>query len=857
MSITRRWRFAAVALAVTFHSAAWCAPPEATAPAETVVLDANAVWHCWLGWRTVQIARSDGQLVTLWDGKEKKNRPLSASQPPPANWFAADFDDSAWARSAGPFAINAWSQSYVDILGPGNPGEVAMICIRGKFRIDDPAAGRGMKLLVDYHGGMIAYLNGSELSRSHLPPGQVNFDTPATTYPDEVYLRPDGKRLTERDGKEFPEPYAKRVRHAELAIPAERLVKGTNVLAIAVFRAPTAEVYMTAPTLGPAWPGPTTPWPHAKIVNVKLSAPPQAAGRIQSATRRQPGVRLWNRSVLEPTDPTDFDDPLDKLAPIRIAGCRNGSFSGMVVVSSDAAIANLSAKAGELRQADGGGVIPASAVRVRFAVPDGMPYQWYNHPPLMCDSLLDAPPNPVPVADKRGGAICPVWLTVGVPPDAPPGEYAGKLTVSADGLPATAVPVRLTVVAWPAPDPKDFRVHNLGFNSPESLARHYNVPLWSDRHFELIGKTLALAAEIGSRQVLVDMTIDFYGLGGNQESVVRWIPQADGGYKHDFAAFDKYLQVVADKVGKPLPLRLNCWGEYRPGWKSDGSGRKVSKLDPATGKVEPMDQPPLGSPESLAFWKPVLQEVRRKVEARGWVDVTVFGHNSYNAPPNPNIVGVCHAIWPDGGWGYTAHNGTLSMNLPTPDKKATMPVRFSECVWTRGNLTPRGYTALLQPRPAVWCWSYRSIMRDYSPLTLLRGVAEGAILRGHDGVGQMGLDIFPVAVTNNRPVWINTDRGGLGPDNSTLAILAAGDAGPIPTERYEMFREGVQLAEAILFLQRAVAEKKLPADMEKPVADCLDQRDTAYIWQWSTGRAERDARLLELAGELAGRLAAK
>ena len=54
---------------------------------------------------------------------------------------------------------------------------------------------------------------------------------------------------------------------------------------------------------------------------------------------------------------------------------------------------------------------------------------------------------------------------------------------------------------------------------------------------------------------------------------------------------------------------------------------------------------------------------RKKVEARGWWDVTAMGWNSYCTPPHAPVVGVCQRIWPDGTWCKTTHAAVLG---PTP-----------------------------------------------------------------------------------------------------------------------------------------------------------------------------------------------
>jgi hypothetical protein len=228
-----------------------------------------------------------------------------------------------------------------------------------------------------------------------------------------------------------------------------------------------------------------------------------------------------------------------------------------------------------------------------------------------------------------------------------------------------------------------------------------------------------------------------------------------------------------------------------------------------------------------------------------------MGHNSYNAPPQASIVSVYRRIWPDGVWSFTAHNGVMGGQFPALEKGVSMPVRYADCVWTRGVPTARGYAALLKPRPTVWCYTFRTDLRDWSELQMPRDVPEEEIMCGHDGVSDFGADLFPIKSESGRYYCLGNGRGTGGPSDSTLAMLAPGPDGAIATERFEMLREGVEIGEAILFIQRAIEDKKIAGDLLQRANRLLDERGEAFLRRWSTGRFERDQRLLAFAGEVA------
>jgi hypothetical protein len=82
----------------------------------------------------------------------------------------------------------------------------------------------------------------------------------------------------------------------------------------------------------------------------------------------------------------------------------------------------------------------------------------------------------------------------------------------------------------------------------------------------------------------------------------------------------------------------------------------------------------------------------------------------------------------------------------------------------------------------------------------------------------------------------------------------------VSTERFEMFREGVELAEALLFVEQAIQQKKLSADLLRQAKDYLDVRGAAFVNSWCGLRymqSEEDAKLLDLADEVERELAQK
>ena len=593
---------------------------------------------------------------------------------------------------------------------------------------------------------------------------------------------------------------------------------------------------------------------------LSIAAEPPAGVQVWSCRRWQ---TVWAGSVPR------ANPQMKALRPIELVGTRNAVCSGYVLVTREGApIKGLKASVGDLAGADGNSRIAAGRIQVRFGELAAPAKSWM--PPIRFDRLLEQAPDEVAVFSPakvriRGFrsfkpknpnpvAMMSVWVTVRVPTDAAPGEYKGLLSVEADGLARLAVPVKLKVCGWRMPDPKDFQVRTIGWMNPEALAKHYEVPLWSKRHFDLMGQSMERMLELGSRHVAIDVTKG-YPARGNADTMIKWVKQPDGSYRYDFTIFDKYCDLAARKIGKPFPVRLNIWRGPRTRDREsrtfDYVNATVLVLDPANGQTSELTAPTkFGSKEMKAFWKPFLDEARLRLEKRGWFDVTGLGWMSYSWSPNRAMVSMVKSIWPDGKWIDTTHGRTTKYRAAASG--VTVPVFVQSTVWNEGSLKaystwttgpyPRHYARKFNPATA-FCTHARSQYRESSNPSLwkLHIKHEEALLKGNVGLECVGADHFPgktVRGRYRRGAWTAYAQG---PYQGTMAILGAGKAGPVATERFEAMREGIQLCEAMAFIQKALEAKKLSGDLKARANKVLDDRAKALVACWTAGPNRRSA----------------
>lgn len=502
---------------------------------------------------------------------------------------------------------------------------------------------------------------------------------------------------------------------------------------------------------------------------------------------------VWSADVHEPVAPGRFrfaSTPGTK--PMIVVAPRNGVGSGQVVAAGRAPLRGLKAVLSAFRQKNGSGTIPAESVTIRYAT---MKEERENADVRIraTDRIAEYPYCTDLLPQPTEARIVPVWVTVRVPSAAVPGEYEATLTVEALGQKPVKTPILLRVCAWTAPDPRLWKTHVGMIQSPDTVAFKYDVPLWSDRHFQLMEATLARAGELGNRLAWIPMIDAALPLA--DQSMVRYAKGPDGSWKVDFSLVDRYLDSFTKHCGTPEVLYGFVWSRIacEQGKRADRSFKlfTVSGISGAKLKIA------YGTPEAEALFKATFDELRGCVLKRGWPEACIMLGLPMDERPAETVVETFRKAAPYARWVLQAHDAA-------PNIHGT-PVGY--CVNFRGGSDAQepGWR-----RPDLRVNYPYDGLYTYSPPACWRFFFHELVEReGFRGIGRIPADFW------NTPKGRSDHWTGGQPTmrfvNWLPAWFAAGPDGACATVYSEMAREGLQELEARAFLDLSIRDKKLSA----------------------------------------------
>lgn len=255
----------------------------------------------------------------------------------------------------------------------------------------------------------------------------------------------------------------------------------------------------------------------------------------------------------------------------------------------------------------GKNVIPSSAVS-KYFVCYTIGGSWQNNNPVLLAERLEEYESMAVAANTSR----PLWVEVKVPAGTPAGLYKGTFTVDCDGE-KLSLPLQVQVCGNVLPEPEEWSFHLDLWQNPYSIARYYQVPLWSKEHFDAMRPTMEAYAKAGAKVVTASIiqhpwngqTLDPF------ESMIAKMKQVDGSWKYDYSVFDKWIEFM---LSCGINQQIDCYTLVPWHYKFD-------YYDCATNSIRYVEcKPSEQAYRDMIF--PFLKDFAAHLKAKGWFDIT-------------------------------------------------------------------------------------------------------------------------------------------------------------------------------------------------------------------------------------------
>jgi hypothetical protein len=324
----------------------------------------------------------------------------------------------------------------------------------------------------------------------------------------------------------------------------------------------------------------------------------QLTMRMQAAAQSGGALGSFAAAAVDSLTKVFPDQPPTALqTEARLETCRNEweSFQIALVPLSGEAV-KVSVRASDL--AGPSATIPAGQMQVRLVgnVPaadhltaGAAKRLW---PDILTPALADTQTIDVPADGTRA-----LWVSIKVPAEARPGEYAGTIALSDDEGSTAEVPVRLVVHQPVLPSPGDYHV-SLGFwQAPRRIAQQYGLEPWSQEHWDLLRAYLSDLAAHGEK--LASVTRDMF----------EWRMDENGRPAFSYTVFDRYIELCRDvgiDEGIEFYAMFNGGGDSSVSWADAAGDTHSETANPGEERFD-------------TLWSAFLSDFAQHLEAKGWL----------------------------------------------------------------------------------------------------------------------------------------------------------------------------------------------------------------------------------------------
>lgn len=220
------------------------------------------------------------------------------------------------------------------------------------------------------------------------------------------------------------------------------------------------------------------------------------------------------------------------------------------------AVKILKVETGGLQHAEKAGIISKANIAIRYAIAgDGHPtHLKHMRRPSTALYLGTLSDTLSPVSALK---TIPLLVTIHTFSNTSAGRYIGNIKIIVNECAPITVPIELTVAGSILSHPNSYSSYANLIQSLESVALQYQVLLWSDEHWKLLERTFSLLGQVGVKVILVPLISRTNG--SNEHSMVRWIKQSGGSWKHDFSVVEQYVGLAVKYLGTNIIVCCQPW----------------------------------------------------------------------------------------------------------------------------------------------------------------------------------------------------------------------------------------------------------------------------------------------------------
>lgn len=290
----------------------------------------------------------------------------------------------------------------------------------------------------------------------------------------------------------------------------------------------------------------------------------------------------------------------------QLRAWRGERVSAQAVLTTQNELQDVSIAVSDLK--NGRSIIPAAAVR-KYFVREVMAEPFYNKKDsMMVSDRLD----PVRTTQVEARTTLPLWLDIHVPAEAKAGTYSGTMTVTADGK-KLSLPLQVQVADRVLPEPKEWSFHLDLWQNPYAVARIFDVPLWSEEHFDRMRPLMQQLAAAG--QKVITCSVISHPWNGQTydpfESMIAKMKQLDGSWRYDYTVFDRWVEFM---MSCGITEQIDCYTLVPWHYRFD-------YYDCATNSVKELACRP-GEQKYHDFIVPFLRDFSRHLREKGWFQRT-------------------------------------------------------------------------------------------------------------------------------------------------------------------------------------------------------------------------------------------